>query len=228
MQDNGTIETLPLKGKHTTLGLIVKQHEEYENTVVLHSCQPGTIAHKTLHSWRRRLRGAIIAKVNDTTIHTTKDFATAIDRARKSCSPTIRVEFSCTQWHLPNGEGIPVPQHNEMMNIAHHLHNMRHGDSIWDQTNSQLPPPTSHKAKAKGPQLTRRKVQKLPNWEKFRASEWVQLNKYRKQDMFGTPQPRSSNDVMVLPWVWSYLYKTNPVTLEKEGKARGTCNGGQR
>ena len=32
----------------------------------------------------------------------------------------------------------------------------------------------------------------------------------------------------MLPWVWSYLYKTNPVTLEKEEKARGTCNGGQR
>jgi hypothetical protein len=39
--------------------------------------------------------------------------------------------------------------------------------------------------------------------------------------------PRGSKTV-VLPWVWTYLYKIDPVTLEDTAKSHGTCNGGSR
>jgi hypothetical protein len=35
-------------------------------------------------------------------------------------------------------------------------------------------------------------------------------------------------DAVILPWVWTYLYKIDPVTLQQEAKARGTCDGGKR
>eukprot|EP00934_Nitzschia_sp_Nitz4_P000755 Nitzschia sp. Nitz4//scaffold72_size95085//6004//8247//NITZ4_004742-RA/size95085-processed-gene-0.2-mRNA-1//1//CDS//3329557321//755//frame0 len=60
--------------------------------------------------------------------------------------------------------------------------------------------------------------------------EYSQLDKYHKQGMFGDPCPHPSDFGLsvVLPWVWTYLYKLDPVTLELKPKARGTCNGGKR
>jgi hypothetical protein len=47
--------------------------------------------------------------------------------------------------------------------------------------------------------------------------------------MFGKPCPRPLDpDVVVLPWVWTCLYKIDPVTLQDVEKSRGTCNGGTR
>ena len=46
--------------------------------------------------------------------------------------------------------------------------------------------------------------------------------------MFGEPclDPRWQGQlVTVLPWVWTYLYKVDPITLEDVEKSRGTYNG---
>ena len=43
--------------------------------------------------------------------------------------------------------------------------------------------------------------------------------------MFG--EPIQMEDWMtVLPWVWTCLYKEDPITALEMAKARGTCNGG--
>jgi hypothetical protein len=45
--------------------------------------------------------------------------------------------------------------------------------------------------------------------------------------MFGEPSPQPQVDnIVVLSWVWSYLYKIGPITIEDIAKSRGTCNGG--
>lgn len=48
--------------------------------------------------------------------------------------------------------------------------------------------------------------------------------------MFGTPCPRPSRDshIVVLPWVWTYLFKIDPITMDDLAKSRGTCDGGAR
>jgi hypothetical protein len=47
--------------------------------------------------------------------------------------------------------------------------------------------------------------------------------------MFGTPRPRPHEEgVVVLPWVWSYLYKIDPISIKDVAKSHGTCNGGPR
>jgi hypothetical protein len=70
----------------------------------------------------------------------------------------------------------------------------------------------------------------MDEWPEFLKSEWSQLNKYQKQGMFGTPCPRppKGSKTVVLPWVWTYLYKIDPISLEDTAKSRGTCNGGSR
>jgi hypothetical protein len=48
--------------------------------------------------------------------------------------------------------------------------------------------------------------------------------------MFGQPCPRplQGSKTFVLPWVWTYLYKIDPITLKDTAKSHGTCNGGSR
>ena len=45
--------------------------------------------------------------------------------------------------------------------------------------------------------------------------------------MFGEPI-QAKHWMTVLPWVWTYLQKENPLTGIDAPKARGTCNGGPR
>ena len=67
----------------------------------------------------------------------------------------------------------------------------------------------------------------MKEWPRFRDSEHKQLTSYEAQGMFGEPCPLPK-DGIVLPWVWNYLFKIDPVTFEPTPKARGTCDGSTR
>jgi hypothetical protein len=69
----------------------------------------------------------------------------------------------------------------------------------------------------------------MDEWPEFLKSEWSQLNKYQKQGMFGTPcpRPRKGSKTVILPWVWTYLYKIDPISLDT-AKSQGTFYGGSR
>ena len=71
--------------------------------------------------------------------------------------------------------------------------------------------------------LTRRKLQQQEDWEEWRNSEFLQLDQYKKQNMFGEPQPLPTNtdeDINVLPMIWTYLIK-----IGGRKKARCVANG---
>ena len=61
-------ETISLQGSHPTLGLVAENHPEYEDTVTLTRCDPGTIAHKQIRRWKSRLRGSTIRMLDEVTI----------------------------------------------------------------------------------------------------------------------------------------------------------------
>ena len=71
--------------------------------------------------------------------------------------------------------------------------------------------------------LTRGKLIKQPNWDTWLASEYLQLDQYDAQGMFGTPVEVDS-DAAVFPTVWTYAIKT----LDGRYKARCTCDGSRR
>jgi hypothetical protein len=227
-------ETLPLQGTHDTLGLITEQHPEYEETVVFKQCHPGTVSHKTIRRWKSRLKGSIIRMIDDITITDTTQLKRIIREKRQKGQTQVKIQFAQPLWSSMTGEGLPTLHFDQLNVIAHHLHAMKTGHDLWlDKT--EWPPiddDTIALAIMKGlalPKLTRRRAMQSKSWDKFHASEWTQLNKYDKQTMFGKPCPRPLDpDVVVLPWVWTYLYKIDPVTLEDVEKSRGTCNGGTR
>ena len=78
--------------------------------------------------------------------------------------------------------------------------------------------------------LRQSQLQQRPDWPLFLASEYAQLDKYHKQNMFGKPVPYPKPTIndpapLVLDFVWDYVMKLDPITLKESPKSRGTCNG---
>jgi hypothetical protein len=71
--------------------------------------------------------------------------------------------------------------------------------------------------------LTRGKLIKQPNWDAWLASEYLQLDQYNAQGMFGTPVAVDS-DAAVFCTVWMYAIKT----LDGRYKTRCKCDGSPR
>lgn len=239
MHEPAVTETLPLHGLHPTFGLEVEQHPEFLDTVVLTNITAGTRAQRSIKNWRSRLRGSIIRLIDDITITSPQQLTKVIQQKRaehKGKSKTIDIQFARPRWSSMNGEGLPTLAFDQLNVIAHHLRALNTNEPSWTQENASWPPIMDTDIDAvvnKGlaiPKLTRRKLMADPHaWKNFQQSEYAQLDKYNNQKMFGTPIPRPADrDTVILPWVWTYLYKTDPVTLKQVAKARGTCNGGPR
>jgi hypothetical protein len=61
--------------------------------------------------------------------------------------------------------------------------------------------------------LTRAQLKKTPEFHHWVQGEWTQHNKYKQQNMFGAPIPRPKGAI-VLPFVWAYSTKIDPITGE--------------
>ena len=72
-------------------------------------------------------------------------------------------------------------------------------------------------------QLTRGKLMKQDDWTDWESSEFLQLDQYEKQMMFGTPVTVTSQS-SVFNLVWSYDIKVE----DSRKKARCTCDGSTR
>ena len=75
--------------------------------------------------------------------------------------------------------------------------------------------------------LRRKTLKDTLEWDSFLKSEWKQLDRYEIAGVFGEPV-QMEQWMILLPWVWTYLYKEDPITVIDEARARKTCNGGPR
>ena len=71
--------------------------------------------------------------------------------------------------------------------------------------------------------LTWGKLLKQPDLDEWQASEYLQLDQYDEQGMFGQPVPRVE-DMSVFHLVWTYAIKA----LDARKKARWACDGSPR
>lgn len=228
-------EHISLTGSHPTAGLILEPHPEYTETVVFKRFAPGTPAHRTIKRWKSRIAGSIIRLIDNEDVYSSADVVRIMAEKRHQHKTHVTVQFAQPAWSATSSEGVPTLQFDQLNVIAHHLHAIRTGETIWNDPLSWPPidDDTLHIAIRKGlalPKLSRRKAKTLQEWPEFLKSEWSQLSKYQKQGMFGKPCPRppKGSNTVILPWVWTYLFKLDPMTLEDIAKSRGTCNGGSR
>ena len=68
--------------------------------------------------------------------------------------------------------------------------------------------------------LTRGKLRRRDEWSDWQKLEWMQLEQYKQQGMFGAPIPMPSKQT-VFCLVWAYRNKV----LDNMNKARCACNG---
>ncbi len=71
--------------------------------------------------------------------------------------------------------------------------------------------------------LTHGKLLKQVNWNDWQESEYLQLNQYHNQGMFGPPL-LVGEDTAIFPLVWTYNVKA----LDGCKKARCVCDGSPR
>ena len=165
--------------------------------VHLASIAPSTPAAR-IHSWRTWIRGAWLIKVDGVIVESIDVVVRAFDGLRTTGSQSVTLLFShpevrpnLSQDGLPIVSLAPFTQHThdqlnnrwEFSTVAEHLstcrpsyEHVRSGDVLNVVTWVM--------------RLTRGKLMKQPDWDEWQASEYVQLDQYDAQGMFGTPVPR--------------------------------------
>ena len=114
-------ETIPIRSKHPTLGLIVKQHPDITDAVELVGIRIGTVAHRSIKSWKQRLVGTIVTKINNKEIHSANDIVKATQKGVKEHKQMARIEFATLKVFALHGNGVPTLQTDQLNVIAHHI-----------------------------------------------------------------------------------------------------------
>ena len=196
----------------------------------LTSISPGSPAAR-IHNWRSRIRGAWLIKVGDTLIASSADVATAFDTLRGSASASTTILFSHPELR-PNLSHDDVPivssalfsqnTHTQLNNrwefltVAEHLRSCKPSYEL-------VPSGDVLNVVTRVMRLTRGKLRKQPDWDEWQSSEFLQLNQYDEQGMFGQPVPIAEG-MACFHSVWTYAIKA----LDSRKKARWTCDGSPR
>ena len=213
--------------KHATGGLSMYVRDGRVHLTSIASSTPAA----RIHSWRTRIRGAWLIKVDGSLVESIDDVVRAFVGLRTSGSPSVMLLFShpevrpnLSQDGLPIVSSAPFTQHThdelnnrwEFSTVTEHLRtcrpsyeHVRSGDFLNVVTRVM--------------RLTRGKLLKQPDWDEWQASEYLQLDQNDAQGMFGQPIPMVE-DMSVFHSVWTYAIKA----LDARKKARWTCDGSPR
>ena len=213
--------------KHPTGGMILYARD---GRIHLASISPGSPAAR-IHGWRARIRGAWLIKVRETTIGSIADVTQAFDKLRSTAAPSTILLFSHPEVR-PNlsQDGVPIVSSAPFSQNTHdQLNNRWEFSMVASHLRSYKP---SYELINLGDvlnvvtrvmRLTRGKLMKQPDWDEWQSSEFLQLNQYDEQGMFGQPVP-VADKMAVFHSVWTYAIKA----LDSRKKARWACDGSPR
>ena len=245
--DNQTFRTVATTGNDPKLGFDLHTCPNFGLPRVK-DCKRSTPCAK-LPRWRSELRGAYVTSVNGIPVSTVSEYEERVQQMRQQGSKEIEIGFATVEKAAMHPQlGVPQIYHDQLNVIGEHLWDLRYDpewrkdiedalpvlEVIQQDTYSELSQAdkeelqtlflraaavkkkTSLKQQRK---LTRQILQKLPDWEDWKASEFKQLDQYHDQDTFGEPEcrPRGAN---LLNLLWCYLVKD-----DGHKKAQCVCNG---
>lgn len=198
---------------HPTAGLRLIEEDQ---RVFVHTMESSTPASR-IPRWRSRIKGAWLMQVGTMPIHTIKDVRDALKMAstqRRQFCPLLLAHPEIRDGLTSDG----IPQVNiDQLNTRFFINN----NYIATQ---QAPVVASggvyNYAFSK---LTPGKLIKQPDWHEWQQSEFLQLDQYQQQLMFGTPTQVTDRS-QVFHLVWTYNIKD----LDKRKKARCACDGSTR
>jgi hypothetical protein len=212
--------------KHRAAGLSLVSHN---GRLYLGGMNPSTPGAK-VDRWRINLRGAWLIKVGSVLVSTISDVQGAFKDLYESDTPSVTLLFSHLELRRDiSNKGLPIissapfsQQTHDQINrrwdfssVAEHL---RHGPPYNVVGSGDVLNYVTRVMK-----LTRGKLLRQDDWSEWQTSEFLQLDQYDSQDMFGSPEAVESNEA-VFNLVWSYGIKA----LDARKKARCTCDGSPR
>ena len=206
-----TVINIPLNNL-PTLGLLTRTDDTMK-VVYVQGCQDGTKLSR-LPRWRSMIKHSVIRTVDDHTIRSKEDLIRYINKARTTRATHVTITFAKPAVTKTGSNDMPQLHFDQLRHINKMQTALREMDQHDELTDVFL-------------NFTRAQLRRREDFQEWRDSEWTQHNKYLLQDMFGAPIPRPI-DAVVLPFVWTYMMKKNPITSEQKKKARATCNGGKK
>jgi hypothetical protein len=212
--------------KHCTAGLCLQRSN---NRLYLGGMTPGTPGAK-IPRWRSYLKDAWLIKIENTVVTTVKDAQLAF-AMESSINPSHAMLFFLHPEVRPDISHDSLP----IMSLApffKHLHNKINkywnfstiAEYLWKK------PPYNIVADGdvlnyttKVMKITRGKLTQQQDWAKWQSSEYLHLNQYKDQEMFGSPV-RFLEDDADFHLVWSY----NTKAVDGRKEARCKCDGSTR
>jgi hypothetical protein len=208
---------------HPTAGLVL---EEKDGRVFIRDILAGTPCAK-IPQWKTRLHNATIVGINDNPVSTIADAATIIANLPQTTRGTCRLLVTASELRdgLTN-EGIPQISLDQL-NPRHFFripsHTGHHSNNILANMIRQSWDGGVLQYLTRANKLTRGVLIKQSDWLEWQQSEFLQLDQYELQGMFGDPV-LVSNNYAVFNLVWTYAVKE----VDGRKKARCTCDGSTR
>ena len=203
-------------GIHPTRGFQLKQ-DEYGPLVT--QCLRGTPAAK-IPNWRHTIKGSTIHSINDQLIKNVDDVIALFASVDTKMITLKVIPPNPTTVH--DDTGLPQLNFDQFINVAAHHHDII-GENIKFVVDEEMDEHCHIQiSKLVKNALTRTKLKQRPDWPKWEQSEFLQLDQYDRQNMFGPPGPIPT-DVpypSILPMIWVYIIK-----VDGRYKARCVANG---
>jgi hypothetical protein len=198
---------------HHTAGLVFIQKDD---ALILGDILKSTPAVR-INKWRSRCRGAILLEVEGKPVQSTKDVASILENLKQRKFKKARILLA----HPEVKGGLTstgIPQlHIDQLNTRF-IMNLDH---IQRQSAPTIISGGVHHWSFN--KLTRGKLLKTKEWNEWRDAEWLQLEQYYSQGMFGDPTFVKDYS-QVFHIVWTYMVKD----LMARKKARMACDGSPR
>ena len=196
----------------------------------LATMSPSTPAAK-LKECQTCMKGVWLIKIGNVNVSTIKEAKSAFQFIHNSRSTSTTLLFAHPEVR-PNlsHDGLPIISSAHFTQATHdQLNNRWEFSTVADHIGSCRPSHSTvksggvHNVITKVMKLTRGKLLKGPDWDEWQSSEYLQLNQYHTQGMFGTPL-LVDEDAAVSHTVWTYGIKA----LDACKKAHMVCNGSLR
>ena len=211
---------------HRTAGLCFF---EKDGRLYLASMAPSTPGAR-IPRWRTRIRGAWLIQINATPVSTISDAqAVFLQLSRDGASSCILLFSHPEVTPDISNKGLPIMSSSDFSQFTHDQLNNRI-DLLEDGLRIQRT--RSYNIVESGDvlnsttrvmKLTRGKLLGQADWDDWQNSEYLQLDQYDSQGMFGDPVAVKEDDA-VFHLVWTYVIKA----LDRRKKARCVCDGSTR
>jgi hypothetical protein len=216
--------------RHKTAGLSFIEHN---NRLILATMSPHTPGNR-LPRWRTHLRGAWLIKIDDTPIHNIGDAQRMFQQLSDNNATTCVLLFSHPEitCNISN-KGLAIMSPTNFTQLTHDQLNNR--TNLLQQRTTSPPLPSTDRPyqivtsgdvlnySNKAMKLTRGRLLKHDDWSDWQQSEYLQLDQYDGQGMFGAPTQALTNSA-IFHLVWTYNIKA----ADGRKKARCACDGSTR